>query len=32
MPYNMELEKASIPNAEDIKRLVRATVGKKVEA
>jgi hypothetical protein len=28
----MPLEKASIPTAEDIKRLVRATVGKKVEA
>jgi pyruvate dehydrogenase E1 component beta subunit len=32
MPYSLNLEKASIPNAEDIKRLVRATVGKKVEA
>lgn len=32
MPYSMPLEKASIPTAEDIKRLVRATVGKKVEA
>ncbi len=32
MPYSLPLEKASIPTAEDIKRLVRATVGKKVEA
>jgi pyruvate dehydrogenase E1 component beta subunit len=32
MPYSLNLEKASIPTAEDIKRLVRATVGKKVEA
>jgi len=32
MPYSMKLEQASIPTAEDIKRLVRATVGKKVEA
>src|SRR5690242_13010238 len=28
MPYNQQLERASIPTAEDIKRLVRATVGK----
>ena len=28
MPYSQPLEKASIPTAEDIKRLVRATVGK----
>src|ERR1700674_1265451 len=32
MPYSMGLEKASIPTGEDIKRLVRHTVGKKVEA
>jgi pyruvate dehydrogenase E1 component beta subunit len=32
MPYSLNLEKASIPTAENIKRLVRATVGKKVEA
>ena len=32
MPYSLPLEKASIPTAEDIKRLVRKTVGKKVEA
>src|ERR1700694_2659128 len=32
MPYSMGLEKASIPTGEDIKRLVRRTVGKKVEA
>ncbi len=31
MPYSQPLEKASIPTAEDIKRLVRATVGKKAE-
>jgi pyruvate dehydrogenase E1 component beta subunit len=31
MPYNQSLEKASIPTAEDIKRLVRATLGKKVD-
>ncbi len=31
MPYSQPLEKASIPTAEDIKRLVRATLGKKVE-
>jgi hypothetical protein len=30
MPYSMPLEKASIPTAEDIKRLVRATLGRKV--
>jgi pyruvate dehydrogenase E1 component beta subunit len=28
MPYAMGLEKASIPTAEDIKRLVRATIGR----
>src|SRR5213593_3873030 len=28
MPYNQGLERASIPTAEDIKRLVRATLGK----
>ncbi len=28
MPYSMPLEKASIPTAEDIKRIVRATLGK----
>jgi len=32
MPYSLPLEQASIPTAEAIKRLVRATVGKKVEA
>jgi len=32
MPYSLPLEKASIPTAEDIKRLVRKTVGRKVEA
>jgi pyruvate dehydrogenase E1 component beta subunit len=31
MPYSQGLEKASIPTAEDIKRLVRATLGKKVD-
>ena len=31
MPYSQFLEKASIPTAEDIKRLVRATLGKKVD-
>jgi pyruvate dehydrogenase E1 component beta subunit len=31
MPYSQPLEKASIPTAEDIKRLVRATLGKKVD-
>jgi len=31
MPYNQGLERASIPTAEDIKRLVRATLGKKVD-
>jgi pyruvate dehydrogenase E1 component beta subunit len=31
MPYSLPLEKASIPTAEDIKRLVRATVGKKAD-
>ncbi len=30
MPYNQGLEKASIPTAEDIKRLVRATLGRTV--
>jgi pyruvate dehydrogenase E1 component beta subunit len=29
MPYSLPLEKASIPTAEDIKRLVRRTVGKR---
>jgi hypothetical protein len=28
MPYAMGLEKAAIPTAEDIKRLVRATIGR----
>ena len=32
MPYNQGLEKASIPNSEDIKRLVRATLGKPLDA
>jgi len=32
MPYSLPLEKASIPTAEDIKRLVRATLGKKSDA
>ena len=32
MPYSQGLEKASIPTTEDIKRLVRATLGKKVES
>src|SRR5579859_885087 len=32
MPYSLPLEKASIPTAEDIKRLVRKTVGKKANA
>lgn len=32
MPYSLPLEKASIPTSEDIKRLVRATLGKKVDA
>jgi pyruvate dehydrogenase E1 component beta subunit len=32
MPYSLPLEKASIPTSEDIKRLVRRTLGKKVEA
>jgi pyruvate dehydrogenase E1 component beta subunit len=31
MPYSQPLEKASIPTAEDIKRLVRATLGRKVD-
>jgi pyruvate/2-oxoglutarate/acetoin dehydrogenase E1 component len=31
MPYNQDLEKASIPTAEDIKRLVRATLGKQAD-
>jgi pyruvate dehydrogenase E1 component beta subunit len=31
MPYNQQLEKASIPTAEDIKRLVRVAVGRKAE-
>jgi pyruvate dehydrogenase E1 component beta subunit len=29
MPYSLPLEKASIPTSEDIKRLIRAVVGKK---
>jgi pyruvate dehydrogenase E1 component beta subunit len=29
MPYSQGLEKASVPTAEDIKRLIRATLGKK---
>ncbi len=32
MPYSMGLEKASIPTSEDIKRLVRYTVGRKPDA
>ena len=32
MPYSLPLEKASIPTAEDIKRLVRKTVGRKAHA
>jgi pyruvate dehydrogenase E1 component beta subunit len=32
MPYSQGLEKASIPTAEDIKRLVRVTVGKSADA
>ena len=32
MPYSQGLEKASIPTAEDIKRLVRATLGKSPDA
>jgi pyruvate dehydrogenase E1 component subunit beta len=31
MPYSQGLEKASIPTSEDIKRLVRVTLGKKVD-
>jgi pyruvate dehydrogenase E1 component beta subunit len=31
MPYSQPLEKASIPTSEDIKRLVRATLGRKVD-
>jgi pyruvate dehydrogenase E1 component beta subunit len=31
MPYSQPLEKAAIPTSEDIKRLVRATVGRKVD-
>src|SRR2546423_689889 len=32
MPYNQQLERASIPTGEDIKRLVRVTVGRKPDA
>jgi len=32
MPYSLPLEKAAIPTSEDIKRIVRATVGRKIEA
>jgi len=32
MPYSLPLEKASIPTSEDIKKLARQVVGKKVEA
>jgi pyruvate dehydrogenase E1 component subunit beta len=32
MPYSQPLEKASIPTSEDIKRLVRATLGRKIDA
>jgi hypothetical protein len=32
MPYSQGLEKASIPTSEDIKRLVRATLGRKLDA
>jgi pyruvate dehydrogenase E1 component beta subunit len=32
MPYSLPLEKASIPTSEDIKRLVRFTLGKKPDA
>ena len=32
MPYSLPLEKASIPTSEDIKRLVRSVIDRKVEA
>ena len=32
MPYNQQLEKTSIPTSEDIKRLVRFTLGRKPDA
>jgi hypothetical protein len=32
MPYALGLEQASIPTSEDIKRLVRFTVGRKPDA
>jgi pyruvate dehydrogenase E1 component beta subunit len=32
MPYSLPLEKASIPTSEDIKRLIRSVVGRKVDA
>src|SRR3989475_5083442 len=32
MPYNQQLERASIPTSEDIKRLVRVTVGRNPNA
>jgi pyruvate dehydrogenase E1 component beta subunit len=32
MPYNQQLERASIPTAEDIKRLVRVSLGKNPDA
>src|SRR4030088_3660584 len=32
MPYSLPLERASIPTSEDIKKLVRAVVGKKTDA
>ena len=32
MPYSLPLEKSSIPTSEDIKRLARQVVGRKVEA
>ena len=32
MPYNQQLERVSIPTSEDIKRLVRHTLGRKPDA
>src|SRR2546425_837049 len=32
MPYNQQLERVSIPTSEDIKRLVRVTIGRKPDA
>src|SRR6202047_1103991 len=31
MPYSLPLEKASIPTSEDIKRLIRSVLGKKID-